>query len=339
MIVVLKQNAKETDVKRLTDQIEKQGLTTSVVHGKEQIIIGIIGDTTLVDPKTIEVDEMVDHVMRVSEPYKLANRAFHPEDTIVDVAGVKVGGGHLALIAGPCSVESKEQIIEVAKSVKASGANILRGGAFKPRTSPYSFQGMGETALDLLLEAKKVTGLPICTELMDAEYIPLFNEKVDLVQIGTRNMQNYSLLQKVGREIKKPVMLKRGLASTYEEWIMAAEYIMANGNPNVILCERGIRTYESYTRNTLDLQAIPVIKKLTHLPIIIDPSHAGGKWWLVPPMAKASIVAGCDGIMVEVHNNPEKALSDGPQSLRPDKYDDLMKDIKKLADIFGKSYE
>ncbi len=339
MIVVLKPTAQKNDVERLTKQIEKLGLRTSVVVGTDQTIIGLIGDTTIVDPKTIEVDEAVDHVMRVSEPYKLANRAFHPEDTIVDVAGVKIGGGHLGLIAGPCSVESKEQIIEVAKSVKQSGANILRGGAFKPRTSPYSFQGMGENALDLLLEAKKATGLPICTELMDAEYIPLFNEKVDLVQIGTRNMQNYSLLKKVGREVKKPVMLKRGLASTYEEWIMAAEYIMANGNPNVILCERGIRTFETYTRNTLDLQAIPVLKRITHLPIIIDPSHAGGKWWLVDPMAKASIAAGCDGLMIEVHNDPEKALSDGPQSLRPDKYDSLLKDIKKLADIFGKKYE
>lgn len=339
MIVVLKPTAQKNDVERLTKQIEKLGLRTSVVVGTDQTIIGLIGDTTIVDPKTIEVDEAVDHVMRVSEPYKLANRAFHPEDTIVDVAGVKIGGGHLGLIAGPCSVENKEQIIEVAKSVKQSGANILRGGAFKPRTSPYSFQGMGENALDLLLEAKKATGLPICTELMDAEYIPLFNEKVDLVQIGTRNMQNYSLLKKVGREVKKPVMLKRGLAATYEEWIMAAEYIMANGNPNVILCERGIRTFETYTRNTLDLQAIPVLKRITHLPIIIDPSHAGGKWWLVDPMAKASIAAGCDGLMIEVHNDPEKALSDGPQSLRPDKYDSLLKDIKKLADIFGKKYE
>lgn len=336
MIVVLKQTAKKEDIERLTSQIEKQGLKTSIVIGTDQTIIGLIGDTTIVDPKTIEVDEAVDHVMRVSEPYKLANRVFHPEDTIINVGGVKIGGGYLGLIAGPCSVESKEQIIEVAKSVKASGANILRGGAFKPRTSPYSFQGMGETALDLLLAAKAETGLPICTELMDAEYIPLFNEKVDLVQIGTRNMQNYSLLKKVGQEIKKPILLKRGLASTYEEWIMAAEYIMANGNPNVILCERGIRTYETYTRNTLDIQAIPVIKKLTHLPIIIDPSHAGGKWWLVSPMAKASIAAGCDGLMIEVHNDPEKALSDGPQSLRPDKYASLMQDIKKIATIFGK---
>ncbi len=335
MIVILKQTATKDDVKRLTKDIESKGLKTSVVVGTEQTIIGIIGDTTLIDPKMYEVDEAVDHVMRVSEPYKLANRQFHPNDSIIQVGDVLIGGGNLAFIAGPCSVESKEQIIEVAKSVKASGANILRGGAFKPRTSPYSFQGMGTEAIDLLLEAKKETGLPICTELMDASYIPLFNEKVDLVQIGTRNMQNYALLKKVGQEVKKPVLLKRGLASTYEEWIMAAEYIMANGNKNVILCERGIRTYETYTRNTLDLQAIPVIKKLTHLPIIIDPSHAGGKWWLVPAMSKASIVAGADGLMIEVHNDPEKALSDGPQSLRPDKYDSLMKDIKKLVKVMA----
>lgn len=337
MIVILKQTATKDDVKRLTKDIESKGLKTSVVVGTEQTIIGIIGDTTLIDPKMYEVDEAVDHVMRVSEPYKLANRQFHPNDSIIQVGDVLIGGGNLAFIAGPCSVESKEQIIEVAKSVKASGANILRGGAFKPRTSPYSFQGMGTEAIDLLLEAKKETGLPICTELMDASYIPLFNEKVDLVQIGTRNMQNYALLKKVGQEVKKPVLLKRGLASTYEEWIMAAEYIMANGNKNVILCERGIRTYETYTRNTLDLQAIPVIKKLTHLPIIIDPSHAGGKWWLVPAMSKASIVAGADGLMIEVHNDPEKALSDGPQSLRPDKYDSLMKDIKKLVKVMADS--
>lgn len=335
MIVILKQTATKDDVKRLTKDIESKGLKTSVVVGTEQTIIGIIGDTTLIDPKMYEVDEAVDHVMRVSEPYKLANRQFHPNDSIIQVGDVLIGGGNLAFIAGPCSVESKEQIIEVAKSVKASGANILRGGAFKPRTSPYSFQGMGTEAIDLLLEAKKETGLPICTELMDASYIPLFNEKVDLVQIGTRNMQNYALLKKVGQEVKKPVLLKRGLASTYEEWIMAAEYIMANGNKNVILCERGIRTYETYTRNTLDLQAVPVIKKLTHLPIIIDPSHAGGKWWLVPAMSKASIVAGADGLMIEVHNDPEKALSDGPQSLRPDKYDSLMKDIKKLVKVMA----
>ena len=278
----------------------------------------------------------VEKVMHVSEPYKLANRAFHPEDSVIDVGGVKIGGGHLAVIAGPCSVESKEQVIEIAKAAKAAGANLLRGGAFKPRTSPYAFQGMGSAGLDILVAAKEATGLPIVSELMDAEYLDEFIEKVDLIQIGARNMQNFDLLKKVGKATKKPILLKRGLSATFQEWIMSAEYIMASGNPNVILCERGVRTFESYTRNTLDLQAVPVIKELTHLPIIIDPSHAGGKWWLVNPMAKAAVAAGCDGLMIEVHNNPEKALCDGPQSLKPAKFEQLMKELKPIADAVGK---
>ena len=336
MIIVMKTTATVKDVEKVSKIITDKGLKVSAVNGTEQSVIGVIGDTTKIDPRAIEVDMAVDHVMRVSEPYKLANRAFHPDDTIVDVAGVKVGGDNLALIAGPCSVESEEQVIEIAKAAKKAGANILRGGAFKPRTSPYAFQGMGSSGLDILVAAKKATGLPICSELMDAQYLDEFNEKVDLIQIGARNMQNFDLLKKVGAGTKKPILLKRGLSATFEEWIMSAEYIMANGNPNVILCERGIRTFETYTRNTLDLQAIPVIKKLTHLPIIIDPSHAGGKWWLVEPMAKASIAAGCDGLMIEVHNNPEKALCDGPQSLRPEKYEELLKQINKIADVVGK---
>ena len=336
MIIVMKTTATANDVEKVSKIITDKGLKVSVVNGTEQSVIGVIGDTTKIDPRAIEVDMAVDHVMKVSEPYKLANRAFHPDDTIVDVAGVKVGGDNLALIAGPCSVESEEQVIEIAKAAKKAGANILRGGAFKPRTSPYAFQGMGSSGLDILVAAKKATGLPICSELMDAQYLDEFNEKVDLIQIGARNMQNFDLLKKVGAGTKKPILLKRGLSATFEEWIMSAEYIMANGNPNVILCERGIRTFETYTRNTLDLQAIPVIKKLTHLPIIIDPSHAGGKWWLVEPMAKASIAAGCDGLMIEVHNNPEKALCDGPQSLRPEKYEELLKQINKIADVVGK---
>ena len=332
----MKMTATDKDVEKVSKIVTDKGLRVSVVHGTGQSIIGIIGDTTRVDPRAIEVDEAVDHVMRVSEPYKLANRAFHPDDTIIDVSGVKVGGENLALIAGPCSVESEEQVIEVAKAVKAAGANILRGGAFKPRTSPYAFQGMGSSGLDILVAAKKATGLPICSELMDAQYLDEFNEKVDLIQIGARNMQNFDLLKKVGAGTKKPILLKRGLSATFEEWIMSAEYIMASGNPNVILCERGIRTFESYTRNTLDLQAIPVVKKLTHLPIIIDPSHAGGKWWLVEPMAKASVAGGADGLMIEVHNDPEKALCDGPQSLRPEKYEKLLKQISKIAEVVGK---
>ena len=336
MIIVMKMSATSKDVEKVSKIIIDKGLRVSVVNGTGQSVIGIIGDTTQIDPKVIEVDEAVDHVMRVSEPYKLANRAFHPDDTIVDVDGVKVGGENLALIAGPCSVESKEQVIEIAKAAKAAGANILRVGAFKPRTSPYAFQGMGSSGLDILVAAKEATGLPICSELMDVQYLDEFNEKVDLIQIGARNMQNFDLLKKVGAGTKKPILLKRGLSATFEEWIMSAEYIMANGNPNVILCERGIRTFETYTRNTLDLQAIPVVKKLTHLPIVIDPSHAGGKWWLVEPMAKASVAGGADGLMIEVHNNPEKALCDGPQSLRPERYEELLKQISKIAEVVGK---
>ena len=336
MIIVFKSNATQEDVKKVTSIVEEKGLTTHIVVGKDVTICGIIGDTTQIDPKQIEVSSVVEKVMHVGEPYKLANRAFHPDDSIIDVSGVKVGGGHLALIAGPCSVESKQQVIDIAKAAKKAGANMLRGGAFKPRTSPYAFQGMGTDGLDLLLEAKKETGMPIVSELMSSDYIDLFNEKVDLVQIGARNMQNFSLLKEVGRRCKKPILLKRGLSATYEEWIMSAEYIMASGNRNVILCERGVRTFETYTRNTLDLQAIPVIKKLTHLPIVIDPSHAGGKWWLVEPMAKASIAAGCDGLMIEVHNNPEQALCDGPQSLKPEKYELLLKDIQNIAALIGK---
>jgi 3-deoxy-7-phosphoheptulonate synthase len=336
MIIVFKPKATQEEVNKVVGHVEEKGLRTNIVVGEEQTICGIIGDTTKIDPKSIEVDSAVEKVMHVSEPYKLANRAFHPEDSIIDVSGVKVGGEHLALIAGPCSVESKEQVIEIAKAAKAAGANMLRGGAFKPRTSPYAFQGMGSEGLDILVEAKKETGLPIVSELMDASYIEEFNEKVDLVQIGARNMQNFSLLKEVGKRCTKPILLKRGLSSTYEEWIMSAEYIMANGNPNVILCERGVRTFESYTRNTLDLQAIPVIKKLTHLPIIIDPSHAGGKWWLVEPMAKAAVAAGCDGLLIEVHNNPECALCDGPQSLKPKKYAELLEELKQIAKIVNK---
>ena len=336
MIIVLKPHTSDEGIEKIKNLIVAKGAQPHVSKGDIQTIIGMVGDTTKIDPKAIEVEECVEKVMKVSEPYKLANRAFHPDDTIIDVSGVKVGGENLALIAGPCSVESEEQVIEVAKAVKAAGANILRGGAFKPRTSPYAFQGMGSSGLDILVAAKKATGLPICSELMDAQYLEEFNEKVDLIQIGARNMQNFDLLKKVGAGTKKPILLKRGLSATFEEWIMSAEYIMASGNPNVILCERGIRTFESYTRNTLDLQAIPVVKKLTHLPIIIDPSHAGGKWWLVEPMAKASVAGGADGLMIEVHNDPEKALCDGPQSLRPEKYEELLKQISKIAEVVGK---
>lgn len=336
MIIVLKPNTSEENITRVENQVKARGLDTHIVRGTEMTIIGCIGDTTLIDPRLFEVDSCVDKVMHVQEPYKLANRAFHPEDSVVDIAGVKIGGGHLGLIAGPCSVESYEQVLEIAKAAKASGANLLRGGAFKPRTSPYSFQGLGVEGLDILCAVREEVGLPIVTELMSPQHLDLFNEKVDLIQIGARNMQNFDLLKQLG-QVDKPILLKRGLNATYEEWIMSAEYIMASGNENVILCERGIRTFETYTRNTLDLQSVPVLHKKTHLPVVIDPSHAGGKWWLVEPMAKAAVAAGADGLMVEVHNNPECALCDGAQSLKPEKYDELIRQVKQIAEVVGKT--
>lgn len=337
MIIVLKPNTSKENVARVEQLIKRKGLDTHVVNGAEMTVIGCIGDTTRVDPKIFEVDSSVDKVMHVQEPYKLANRAFHPEDSVVDVSGVKVGSGNMAFIAGPCSVETFDQVLEIAKSAKASGANLLRGGAFKPRTSPYSFQGLGLEGLDILYKVKEEVGLPIVTELMSAEYLDIFEEKVDLIQIGARNMQNFDLLKQLGK-VKRPILLKRGLNATYEEWIMSAEYIMASGNENVILCERGIRTFENYTRNTLDLQSIPVLKKLTHLPVVIDPSHAGGKWWLVDSMAKAAVAAGADGLMIEVHNDPENALCDGAQSLKPEKFDKLMKELTAIANAVGKTF-
>lgn len=335
MIIVLKPHTSEENITRVENLVKNRGLDTHIVRGTEMTIIGCIGDTTLIDPRLFEVDSSVDKVMHVQEPYKLANRAFHPEDSVIDVSGVRFGGGHMGLIAGPCSVESFEQVLEVAKAVKASGANMLRGGAFKPRTSPYSFQGLGLEGLEILCAVRDETGLPIVTELMSPQYLDIFNEKVDLIQIGARNMQNFDLLKQLG-ELDRPILLKRGLNATYEEWIMSAEYIMASGNENVILCERGIRTFESFTRNTLDLQSIPVLHKKTHLPVVIDPSHAGGKWWLVEPMAKAAVAAGADGLMIEVHNNPECALCDGAQSLKPGKYDTLLNQVKQIAEVVGK---
>lgn len=332
MIIVLKQHSGQKEIDRVENLIKTKGLDTHIVKGAGQTIIGCIGDTSRIDAKLFEVNPYVDKVIHVQEPYKLANRAFHPEDTVVDVSGVKVGSGNMAYIAGPCSVETYEQVLSIAKDIKAAGANMLRGGAFKPRTSPYSFQGLGPEGLDILCAVKEEVGLPIVTELMSPEYLDVFNEKVDLIQIGARNMQNFDLLKQLG-QVDRPILLKRGLNATYEEWIMSAEYIMASGNENVILCERGIRTFETYTRNTLDLQSVPVLRKLTHLPVIIDPSHAGGKWWLVDSMAKASVAAGADGLMIEVHNNPEAALCDGAQSLKPEKYSELLKDVKQITDI------
>ncbi len=336
MIIVLKARTKQADIDKTIQRIKAKGLDTHVVTGEGKTIIGCIGDTSKIDAKLFEVSEYVEKVMHVQEPYKLASSAFHPEMTVVDVAGVKIGGGHMAVIAGPCSVESKEQVLEIALAAKASGAKLLRGGAFKPRTSPYSFQGMGLDGLDILCEVREITGMPIVSEIMSADYLDEFVERVDLIQVGARNMQNFDLLKKLGA-IDKPILLKRGLNATYEEWLMSAEYIMAGGNENVILCERGIRTFETFTRNTLDLQSIPVLRKMTHLPVVVDPSHAGGKWWLVEPMACAAVAAGTDGLIIEVHNDPECAMCDGAQSLKPEKFDAMMKKMVGIAEIMGKT--
>ena len=315
--------------------MEGKGFQIHESHGANFTLFGVVGDTAAFDMNQLRVYDCIDKVMRVQEPYKRANRMFHPEDSIVDVCGVKVGGKQITVMAGPCSVETREQIIGVAEDVKQMGAAILRGGAFKPRTSPYSFQGLQETGLDLLKEAKAVTGLPIITEIMSADKIERFVEDVDVIQVGARNMQNFELLKELGKT-DKPILLKRGLSATIEEWLMSAEYIMAGGNDNVILCERGIRTFETYTRNTLDLSAIPAVKKLSHLPIVIDPSHASGMWWMVEPMAKAAIAAGADGLIIEVHNDPEHALCDGAQSLKPERFAHLMGELKGIAQIIGR---
>ena len=333
MIVVLKQNPNPEQVEGLVTWLEGKGITIHRSIGENQTVFGLVGDTSILDIGLISALDIVEDVKRVAEPYKEANRKFHPADTVIPVGNTQVGGGNLTLIAGPCSVESEEQMVAIAKAVKSSGATMLRGGAFKPRTSPYAFQGLGKQALEYLKTAKQETGLPIVTELMDIAQLELFDD-VDVIQIGTRNMQNYDLLKAVGRQ-KKPVLLKRGMSSTYEELLMSAEYIMSEGNPNVILCERGIRTFETYTRNTMDICSIPVLRKLTHLPIIVDPSHATGKYALVPSMAMASVAAGCDGLIIEVHNDPQHALSDGAQSLRPDKFDILAKNLLSLHDFTG----
>ena len=335
MIVVLKQKAKKEQIERLTKQIEAKGLKVNPVIGTEKSVLGLVGDTTQVDPSSIEASEIVESVMHVQEPFKKANRLFHPENTIVDVNGVKIGGKKIAVIAGPCSVESEEQIVEIAKEVKELGANFLRGGAFKPRTSPYAFQGLKYEGLELLKKAKAKTGLPIVTELMSPYDIETFVENVDVIQVGARNMQNFDLLKELGKT-NKPILLKRGLSATIEEWLMSAEYIMAGGNENVILCERGIRTFETYTRNTLDLSAVPAVKKLSHLPVVIDPSHSAGKYWMVEPLAKAAVAVGADGLIIEVHNDPANALCDGPQSIKPEKFAELMEELRVIAGAVGR---
>lgn len=336
MIIILNSTATKTNIEELIADLHNIGMTTNLSEGSHTTIIGLIGDTTKIDIDSLKGVSYVDDVKRISEPYKTANRKMHPDDTIVKVSDkVRIGQGIFNVIAGPCSVETEEQIIQVAKEVKASGATLLRGGAFKPRTSPYSFQGLEDEGLRLLLEAKKETGLPIVTEIMNLAHIDLFND-VDVIQVGARNMQNFDLLKVLGK-CDKPILLKRGLANTIEEWLMSAEYIMAGGNQNVILCERGIRTFETATRNTLDISAVPMIKKLSHLPIIIDPSHATGLSWMVEPLAKTAVAVGADGLMIEVHNNPAKALCDGAQSLNPQQFDKLMADIKRRVEFEGKT--
>jgi 3-deoxy-7-phosphoheptulonate synthase len=311
-------------------------LQVTMIQGANYNVFGLVGDTSKVDKKNVQANPIVTNVQRVAQPYKLANRMFHPEDTIVNVDGIQIGGKKIALIAGPCSVESEEQIVRIAEEVKECGADMLRGGAYKPRTSPYAFQGLGTEGIMDLVSAREKTGLPIVSELMSADKIDEFIENVDIIQIGARNMQNFDLLKAVGRT-NKPVLLKRGLCNTIEEWIMAAEYIMAEGNMNVIFCERGIRTFETYTRNTLDLAVIPIIKERTHLPIIIDPSHAAGDYKLIESLSLAAIAAGADGLIIEVHDDPENAWSDGAQSLKPERFKDLVAKGKAIAHVVGRS--
>ena len=340
MIIVIKKGTAQDDVKKLVADIESVGnIHAQTIEGEQTNVIGLVGDTTRLNEDDIAANDIVESVKRVQEPYKLANRKFHHEDSVITVPSangdVKIGGSQFQIIAGPCSVESEEQITAIAKEVKKSGANLLRGGAFKPRTSPYAFQGLHDEGLRLLLEAKKETGLPIVTEIMSPAHLHLF-EDVDVIQVGARNMQNFELLKELGH-CKKPILLKRGLANTLEELLMSAEYIMASGNPNVILCERGIRTFETATRNTLDISAVPMLKSRSHLPVIIDPSHACGIAWMVEPMAKAAAAVGADGLIIEVHNNPPKALCDGKQSITPDAFDKLVQTIRPFVELNGRT--
>lgn len=331
MIAVLKQGTTPQQTQHLVQWLKNMNIDVHISEGKEVTILGLVGDTSRVDIELLNSLEIVSSVKRISEPFKQANRKFHPNDTIVQVGDVRIGGGYFAMIAGPCSVESMDQIIEVATAVKASGADILRGGAFKPRTSPYAFQGLKDEGIRLLMEAKKATGLPIITEIMNIRNLDLFAD-VDIIQVGARNMQNFDLLQELGKT-KKPILLKRGLANTLQELLMSAEYIMSEGNENIILCERGIRTYENCTRNTLDLSAVPVLHELSHLPVIVDPSHATGRAALVPSMAAAAAAAGADGIMVEVHNNPACAFCDGAQSLTPAQFDEVNRKVRQIREV------
>ncbi len=334
MIIIIKKDYEKKQLDNLVKWVQSQGLGVDLSHGDHSTIIGVVGDTSKIDVDLVRSLDIVDSVKRIQEPFKLANRKFHPDDTVVNVGGVKIGGDNFTVIAGPCSVESEAQIIGVAKAVQKSGAKVLRGGAFKPRTSPYSFQGLKGSGIELLLEAKKETGMPIVTEITGVTQIDLFKD-VDILQIGARNMQNYELLKEIGR-LHKPVLLKRGFCNTIEEWLMSAEYIMSEGAKDIILCERGIRTFEPYTRNTLDLSAIPVLKELTHLPVIVDPSHASGLARLVRPLSLAAVGVRADGLMIEVHNDPPHALCDGAQSVRPEQFEDIMQSVNVMLPLVNK---
>lgn len=335
MIIVLKPSTSDEQLMKFTNMLkDSYGVKVNKWDGVQSTVLGLIGDTTKVDIEYIDAQDIVESVKRVQEPYKKANRKFHPDNTAIKINdNVTIGDGSLHIMAGPCSVESEQQIVQIAKDVKASGATLIRGGAFKPRTSPYAFQGLKAEGLDLLKIARKETGLPIVTEIMRASHIDMF-ENVDIIQVGARNMQNFELLKELGK-IDKPILLKRGLSATIEEWLMSAEYIMAGGNDKVILCERGIRTYETFTRNTLDISAIPIIKRLSHLPVVVDPSHAAGKSWLVEPLAMAAVAAGADGLIIEVHNDPPHALSDGAQSLTPEQFDGVAKKVFALKNALN----
>lgn len=336
MIITVKKEAPQQEIDKLIQGFEQRGLQVTLIHGDNYNVFGLVGDTAGLDEKTIRANPFVEEVTRIAAPYKKANRLFHPQDSIIDVAGIKVGGNEkIVVIGGPCSIEGEAPTLEIAAAVKDAGADMFRGGAYKPRTSPYAFQGMGTEGILAMVKARKQTGLPIVSELMSADKLDEFVEYVDLIQIGARNMQNFDLLKAVGK-VNKPVLLKRGLANTIEEWIMAAEYIMSEGNQNVIFCERGIRTFEKYTRNTLDLSVVPIIKEKTHLPIIIDPSHATGDWKLIESMSLAAIAAGADGLIIEVHNNPECAWSDGAQSLKPERFAEVIRKGRAIAQVIGR---
>ena len=336
MVIIIKQNYEQAQLDNLIKWVKQQGVEADLIVGTQSTILGLVGDTSKIDINLLRTLDIVENVKRIQEPFKLANRKFHPDDTIIDVNGVKFGGDNFQIIAGPCSVESEKQVIEIAKAVKKAGATVLRGGAYKPRTSPYAFQGMKESGLQLLLKAKQETGMPIVTEIMSPCHVDQFRD-VDIIQIGARNMQNFELLKEVGK-MRKPVLLKRGLANTIEEWLMSAEYIMSEGTKDIILCERGIRTFEPYTRNTLDLSAIPLLKELTHLPVIVDPSHASGLSRLVKPLSLAAVGAGAQGLMIEVHNDPEHALCDGAQSLRPEQFAEVVKQVDVMLPLVDKHW-